>query len=181
MKLILTTLISIFMVTTAFSQIGVKGGFSLGDRINTNQGLYYGFDIGVTYDITESIRTEILFEGLFKKENIFTFGNTNYNVHYRILPITVGADYRFLEGKLKPFVGINMGIVSLAAKANQGDYQGDSYFGLYPKAGIDYAITDNILLDLTLKYLVAFSGNNQNNNSNTQVFGANISLKYVFN
>lgn len=74
-----------------------------------------------------------------------------------------------------------MGIVSLAAKANQGDYQGDSYFGLYPKAGIDYAITDNILLDLTLKYLVAFSGNNQNNNSNTQVFGANISLKYVFN
>lgn len=97
MKLILTTLISIFMVTTAFSQIGVKGGFSLGDRINTNQGLYYGFDIGVTYDITESIRTEILFEGLFKKENIFTFGNTNYNVHYRILPITVGADYRFLE------------------------------------------------------------------------------------
>lgn len=179
-NIFLTALVSIILSSTAFSQIGVKAGFALGDRVNTGQGLYYGFDLGLTYDITESLRGEVLFEGLFKQEDLFIFGNINYRINYRILPVTVGVDYRFLKGKIQPFAGINLGIVSLASNTNGGSYHGNSYFGLYPKAGLDIEITNNILIDLTLKYLVAFN-NNLNNNTNTQVFGANIGLIYVFN
>src|SRR5690554_7010847 len=90
MKLILTTLISIFIATTAFSQFGIKGGFALGEPVNDNntKNMHLGFDLGVTYDITESIRVELLLESMYRKENFGFFGN----YVSRIMPITVGAD-----------------------------------------------------------------------------------------
>ncbi|HLV42491.1 MAG TPA: outer membrane beta-barrel protein [Brumimicrobium sp.] len=180
-KILLTVLSSFLLSTATYSQIGVKAGFALGERVNTGQGLYYGFDLGLTYDITESLRGEVLFEGLFKQENLFVFGNVNYKINYRILPITAGIDYRFLKGKVQPFAGLNLGVVSLSTNTNGGSYYAKSHFALYPKAGVDIEITKNILVDLTLKYLVVFNNNNLNNNTNTQVFGANIGLIYVFN
>jgi|SRR5690554_1620227 len=179
MKLILTTLISIFIATTAFSQFGIKGGFALGEPVNDNntKNMHLGFDLGVTYDITESIRVELLLESMYRKENFGFFGN----YVSRIMPITVGADYKFLTGRIQPFAGFNLGLMNLSSKLGGNSNNGNTYFGLHPKAGIDIEITENILIDVTLKYHVAFNGSNLNNNKSTQIFGANIGLIYVFN
>lgn len=180
-KIFYTVLFSFILSTTAYSQLGIKGGFALGDRINPSQGLHLGFNLGVTYDITESIRGEVLFEGLFRKETHSFFGNSNYKINYHVLPITVGADYRFLKGKIQPYAGLNLGVISFAANSNGSSYYGRSYFGFYPKAGVDFEITDNLLIDLTVKYYVAFDSKGLNNHTNTQILGGNIGLIYVFN
>ena len=178
-KVFLTALTFLFL-TTAYSQIGIKGGFNLGTRVELGTGLYTGFDLGLTYDITESIRGEILFEGLFKSDYLVAFPGSNYHINYRIIPITVGVDYRLLKGKIQPYAGLNLGVMSFAVKTNAGSYKGNSYFEIHPKVGVNIQITDRILIDAALKYHIAFNASSLQNNKNTQIFGANIGLIYVF-
>jgi hypothetical protein len=51
---------------------------------------------------------------------------------------------------------------------------------LHPKAGVDIEVADNLFIDVAIKYHVVFN-NSSVNASNTQIFGANIGLIYVFN
>ena len=176
-KIFLTLLISIVITSSSFSQLGLKGGFALGQKINHNvSNIHFGFDLGLTYDITESLRGEVLFETMFNKESAWFYGDLNS----RMMPITVGIDYRFLTGIIQPFVGLNLGVMSLASKFGSGSYTGNSYFEFHPKVGVNVKITDNILIDATIKYHVVFNKNNVNN-KNTQVLAGNIGLIYVFN
>jgi len=183
-KTLLTVLISILLSSAAFSQFGFKGGFAFGKPVNDGGGgdTHLGFDVGVTYDITESIRGEVLFEGLFNKTDLGFFGE----ITTRIFPITVGADYRFLTGMVQPYAGLNLGIVSIGSKSGNNT-AGESHFGLYPKAGVNIEVADNLLIDVAIKYYVVFDKPNDNDipsnstveYSNTQIFGANIGLIYV--
>jgi opacity protein-like surface antigen len=154
-KIIFTLLITFTLSISTFSQIGVKGGFALGESVDDNfSNMHLGFDLGVTYDITEAIRGEVLFEAMYRETDFFG------NLTTRIVPITVGADYRFLRGRIQPFVGLNLGLVIMGTKA--GSYSdSESYFGFHPKAGVNVKITDNILIDATLKYHVVFDENDK--------------------
>jgi len=196
-KTLLTVLISILLSSAAFSQFGFKGGFAFGKPVNDGGGgdTHLGFDVGVTYDITESIRGEVLFEGLFNKTDLGPYlylgpygeiTTTTQHKTTRIFPITVGADYRFLTGMVQPYAGLNLGIVSIGSKSGNNT-AGESHFGLYPKAGVNIEVADNLLIDVAIKYYVVFDKPNDNDipsnstveYSNTQIFGANIGLIYV--
>lgn len=176
MKTIIIALVSIIISTTAFSQIGVKAGFALGEPVNDDySNMHLGFDVGLTYDITESFRAEVLFEGLFRKESSLFLGDFKS----RIMPLTIGADYRFFTGMIQPFIGFNLGIVTIGSSALNYS-NSETYFGLHPKAGVNIKLTDNILIDATIKYHVVFN-NSSGNNSNVQILAANFGLIYVFN
>lgn len=173
LAIVLTLMLSISMAS--YSQFGVKGGFALGVPTNANNSKAYpGFDIGATYNFTDHFRGEVLFEGMFSSTNsaFFTVSNS-------LLPVTIGADYSFLEGKAHPYVGLNLGLYTNSVKFGN-TRTSESYFGLYPKIGINYEITDNLLLDLTAKYHMYFVGGNNNNTSTPQLFGLNVGINYLF-
>ena len=176
-KIVFTVFISLFLSTAAFSQLGVKGGLALGEPINDDvSNLHAGFDVGLTYTINESFRTEIVVEALFREiKDSYSFSNS----FSRIFPITVGVDYRFLAGMIQPYAGLNLGLVSIGKQIGNTVYS-DLYFGLHPKAGVDIEVADNLFIDVAIKYHVVFN-NSSVNASNTQIFGANIGLIYVFN
>ena len=190
-NLLFTTLLILFFSASAISQIGVKAGFALGEPLDDNtSNMHLGFDVGVTYDITENITAELLLESIGRKES-FTlpfFGTVETKSN--IMPITVGAHYTFLTDKVRPYAGLNLGIYRFKAEVF-GNSQSESYFGFHPKAGVSLEITENIFIDVTAKYHIAFTpsqsstddfGNNTGqSSSNTTIFGANFGVIYKFN
>lgn len=164
---------------TAYSQVGIKGGFSFVNTVvkATSGAFYPGFDIGVTYDFNEHLRAELLYEGMFNGNNSGIAKTTSW-----IMPVTFGADYRFLDGNLHPFVGMNLGLYSIGSRARFGGTtmsSSVSSFGLYPKVGMNYEFTDNLMLDVALKYHVFFSKSGAAK-ATGMAFGMNIGVIYLF-
>lgn len=181
-KIILLIATSFIITLPAFSQLGIKAGFALGEPLDDNtSNIHLGFDVGVTYDITERIRAEVLLELLMRKEEITTgyFGSTTVKSSY--MPVTVGADYKILTDQFQPYAGFNIGLYRFASEI-MSNSSSNSYFGLFPKVGASFEVMDNILIDAAIKYHVAFRDNNQGpNGSNITIFGANIGLIYKIN
>ncbi|WP_107040297.1 outer membrane beta-barrel protein [Brumimicrobium mesophilum] len=194
--LLLTTVLALIISGSAFSQIGVKAGFALGEPLdNSTSNMHLGFDVGITYEVTEKIRTEILFERLAREENISLGFLGNFPIKTIITPITIGADYTFLTGQLQTYAGLNLGMYRFRTEAF-GQDESDAYFGFYPKIGFSYEVTSNIFLDANLKYHLVFNKGDKETNlegienldgltiteaSNTTIFGANIGIIYKFN
>lgn len=175
-KILFTTLTMILLSTAAYSQFGIKAGFALGEPLDDNtSNMHLGFDLGVTYDITENIRGEVLLESIMRTES-FILGDLKSN----IMPITAGVQYLFLTDNIQPYIGLNLGLYSLSGKFGNTKVS-DTYFGLFPKAGLSVGITENILVDATLKYHAVFNKNDHIDNKNSTIFGANIGLIYKFN
>ena len=197
-NILFITVTMLFMSSAAFSQFGVKAGFALGEPLDDNtSNLFFGFDVGVTYEISENLRAELLIERIARKDVITLGFFGSFSIKSIIMPITVGADYRFLTDKIQPYAGLNVGLYRFTGKAT-GQSNSDSYFGLFPKAGVSVEITDNILIDANIKYHLAFNKNDKmdpaNNEGfvnidgspiaeqkNTTIFGANVGLIYKFN
>ncbi|RYM34180.1 hypothetical protein ERX46_09485 [Brumimicrobium glaciale] len=184
------SLIVIFIslaIAPVFSQLGVKGGLSFGQFVGPGYNLNIGGHLGITYDFSERFRGEILVEGMFGKERvIYVTSNGSMNgfkyeegdATSSRIPITIGADYRILTGKIQPFVGLNLGVFS-----DEVRYPNDSYstqfFTFQPKIGANIVLTENLLLDLTLKY--HFLGHQKlTNGFKSQFFGASIGINYLF-
>lgn len=172
------------LASVSFSQVGIKGGFAFGvtipdSKINTDKSYFHpGFNLGVTYNFSDNFRAEILFEGLFHSQKSNVFGAT-ISSSSRVLPVTLGVDYAFGQGDFKPYIGFNLGSYSVGAKAGNGMIENsNTYFGMYPKAGVNYAFTDNILLDVAFKYHMYFPPSN--NSSMQMLFGANFGVIYKF-
>lgn len=166
---------------SSYSQVGIKAGFAFAQTIQKNNGgvFYPGFDIGVTYNISDNLRAEILYEGLFDGYKNALIKNTNW-----IFPITAGIDYSFLNEKFHPYVGLNLGLYNTGVSSRYaGSHLSSStnHFGFYPKVGINYELTDNLLLDVAAKYHMFISKTNFDNNSYlNSAFGMNIGLAYKF-
>lgn len=176
MRKLTLTMIMMFIGLTAFSQFGIKGGGAFGVVTNTKNTnpAYGGFYAGATYNITDDLRVEALLEGMFRSKN---------SVTSTFLPVTFGADYSFLSGMVRPFVGFNLGSYTISSKtkfagSNQNFSVSGTQFGLFPKVGVNIALTDNLLLDITTKYHVIFAKGN--NSGTTQLFGLNLGVNYVF-
>lgn len=180
-NLLFTTMLMLMFSTAAFSQLGVKAGFALGEPLDDNtSNMHLGFDVGITYNITDNFRVEFLFETLMRKETLNVPFLGSMDIKTGIMPITVGADYIFLTDKIQPYAGLNIGVYRFSAEVF-GSKDSESYFGLFPKVGASFEVADNIFIDANVKYHVAFSGNNNGSNKNTTIFGANIGLIYKFN
>ena len=179
-----------------FEQFGVKAGFALGEPLDDNtSNMHLGFDVGITYDITEKIRAEILFETLTRSETIPIPFFGSIETRSTLMPITIGGEYRFVTGKIQPYAGLNVGLYRLSAEVF-GQSQSDSYIGFAPKVGLSFEVTENISVEATAKYhyilnkddnnagiegFTDIDGNQIEEQPNTTVFGANIGLIYKFN
>lgn len=173
-KTFILTIAALTLSLAAFSQLGVKGGFALAHPIvDGNANTHFGFDLGVTYDVTENIRAEVLLEYLSRTEKTETFFGT-LETKTAYTPITVGASYLFLTDNIQPYVGVNLGLYRISSKF--GDNKASKgYFGFHPKAGVSFEVADNIFIDANVKYHLMFD-----DGDNTSLIGGNIGVMYIF-
>lgn len=172
-KLLFSLLISLFITTISYAQLGIKGGFSATTLLeNKFKDMPIGFDVGLTYDITKSVRAEVLAEGLY----FSPFKGVNFSFY----PITTGIEYRFFKGAFRPYAGVNLGMmINRNNFWNQNVYTTHTAFTLHPKVGFDIKIIEHLLIDLTLKYHISFR-NEWGESYIDRISGANIGLIYVF-
>jgi opacity protein-like surface antigen len=97
----------------------------------------------------------------------------------QFIPVTALAEYHFnSSGKVKPYIGADMGLYVFKVKAKSGGYTAstsDSYFGLAPVVGIEYEMKENLALAANLKYnYVIIEGDDG------QYLGINVGVIYKF-
>jgi opacity protein-like surface antigen len=93
------------------------------------------------------------------------------------VPITGLIEYHFGTGKVKPFLGANVGFYIAKAKVEvQGISVSESQtnFGLAPVGGIEYDIQDNLAFTANLKYNYIFTGADVNDS----YIGINVGVIY---
>jgi opacity protein-like surface antigen len=155
--LILIALFIGFIVFSAQAQINV--GATIGVQIPTgsmSDGMKtgFGFDLLGKYMLNENLALGVdIGWARFGTEDLGI--EEDVNASGQFIPITALAEYHFGTGKVKPFVGADLGMYIFKIKAS---YQGisastsDSYFGFAPIAGIEYDIKDNLAFTANLKY-----------------------------
>lgn len=174
MKRILLTVLLATIGTTAYSQFGIKAGYSMGILTNdvpNKAKVAPGFQIGINW-ISENTRLDIVVEPWFPKDS----------VQMSMIPITLGYDYVFRDAVLRPFIGVNFGVYAERnAVEEYGNelVRGNPHFGFSPKVGIDYEITYNLYLDVTAKYHFLFALGTEKV-KNPQYFGLSAGLTYRF-
>ena len=187
MKTLISLLLALVFSSTAFSQLGIKGGIGLGVNISPNRFSHGGAALGLTYNFKERLRAEVLVEALFRKDN-FTYlvQNTEGNSTMiesqesisSLIPITLGIDYKFLTGKIQPYAGLNAGIMTRGTRTDNQSYN-SQYFLIQPKIGLNTVLTPNLLFDFTLKSQLMMLGNTHPQTiTNTLVLS--IGLNYAF-
>jgi hypothetical protein len=80
-------------------------------------------------------------------------GREGIDVRRNIIPLTLSGDILFLNGKLKPFVGLNTGVFFIEQKSHLpfANYSTTS-FGLAPEAGLLIKLSEKLDLNLRVKY-----------------------------
>jgi len=119
---------------------GMKTGFGLDllGKYYLNDNIAIGLDVGWARFGVEDMGFE---------EDIDASG--------AFVPLTALVEYHFGTGKVKPFIGADLGLYIFKVKAS---YQGvsastsESYFGFAPVGGIEYDIKDNLAFTANLKY-----------------------------
>lgn len=187
MKTLITLTITFFISIHSFSQLGIKGGFSLTRGTSSYALMYLGGNVGVTYDFTKKLRGEVLFEGVFNQSDhiyIDPYDNTNETVMqygkviFSSIPITLGFDYRFFTGIVQPYAGLNAGVVSLGSRTDF--YSASSqYFVMQPKIGINVDLTENLMFDFAIKNHIILHGK-KHGGVESNILGFNIGVNYIF-
>ncbi|RYM34178.1 hypothetical protein ERX46_09475 [Brumimicrobium glaciale] len=186
-SLLFTIILILSLPNESFSQLGVKGGLAVGKTLQSKGLLHYGLDLGFTYEVTERFRAEVLFEGMFRNNVLTLYDPNDYALGQKLednktlssfIPITVGVDYSFFKGKLKPFVGLNLGVMTLGTRLKGESYY-SHYFTFHPKVGVNYALTENIVIDFTFKHHVIVR-QASNGSVNNPIIAGNLGVQYNF-
>ncbi|MBK7712184.1 MAG: outer membrane beta-barrel protein [Bacteroidales bacterium] len=96
------------------------------------------------------------------------------------VPITALLEYHFGTGKVRPFLGANVGLYTAKVKVTvQGMSVSDSQtnFGFAPVGGIEYDIQDNLAFTANLKYNYILTGDDVND----AYIGINVGIIYKLN
>ncbi|MDP4266569.1 MAG: hypothetical protein Q8880_03960 [Bacteroidota bacterium] len=207
--------------------IGATGGFMvpLGDFGKTNilttpMKNYVDHNGKLAYNF-DAINSQIGFSigaggGLsckfFLKENIaagisagaYSFGAKDVNSSYainsdlKLIPVMVSGEYYLLFDKIKPYAGVELGVLmakeklkyyspikdEVGAKIDENDYSSTkTYFGLAPIIGCTYSFCENLDLNANVKLLYGFSKVDDLKNKGDQpynymAFGFNIGISY---
>ncbi|MBJ7429320.1 MAG: outer membrane beta-barrel protein [Bacteroidia bacterium] len=187
--------------TNAQIAIGLTGGLGLpmGDMSDkTKMGADLGFGGGITarYFLTEKLAVGL-------NASYFSFGvkdlPSGASASIGVMPISVAFDYYLMTEGLKPFLGLEAGIVNNSPKAS-GTISGINFessaskTGLLvaPVVGIAYGLTDEFDISLNAKYMFGMTdgkidfkstanGTTQNLSQdwfNTTYIGINLGISY---
>lgn len=183
MKTLILIFTALIISIPSFSQFGVKGGFSLTKSLSTGSLVFTGGNLGLTYDFSERLRGEVLFEGVFRQDKITYISSDKGfleedKVLFSVIPVTLGIDYRFLTGRIQPYAGLNTGVISLGTRTNK--YSNSSqYLIVQPKIGINIDLTEKLILDFAIKNHIYFKGKNVGG-VESNILGFNLGVNYLF-
>ena len=174
-------------------KLGLSPGIQLplgdfGDAVN----LGFGGGISGEYLVTENI-------GVGLNVGYFTFSGKDlpagYKDSYSIIPITLDGKYYFMTEGFKPYGGLDLGLYMLGNKWEtpeenlgfgvvipaESKSETKSYFGFAPVVGVQYDLTDNLALDLNLKYNYVLSGEKVEGEKTPDFtsFGINVGIVYT--
>ena len=178
--LILIVAFIVFIVFSTQAQINV--GATVGVQIPTGSmadGMKtgFGFDLLGKYMLNENLAVGVdIGWARFGTEDL---DYEDVEASGQFIPLTALAEYHFGTGKVKPFVGADLGLYIFKVKAK---YQGisastsESYFGFAPLAGIEYDIKDNLAFTANLKYNYILIEDDDGS-----YFGINVGIIYKLN
>lgn len=179
--------------------VGLTGGVGLpmgdfGDKAKLNLGTGFGGGITARYWLNEKMAVGLNASYFSFTPNDIPSGAT---ASMSVLPISAGFDYYFMEEGIKPFAGLELGIVnnSISSSSSGIDVTG-SKTGLIvaPVLGVAYGITDAIDVSLNAKYMYGMTdgkidltakGNGvsltqSQDYFNTTYVGVNLGVSYKF-
>ena len=161
------------MATAGYAQIqlGLQAGpqFPLGDfssGYNTGMGL----NASARYMVTDDVAA-----GLNIGYNHFKTDYDDFSCS--LMPITLFADYTLSTNVIRPYLGFDLGLYNFSWKWKFGSTvsrDSELHFGIAPKAGIGYALNDNMELTGEFKwnYVMGDNGND------IDWFGFNVGLLF---
>ncbi|MFN9115203.1 MAG: outer membrane beta-barrel protein [Bacteroidota bacterium] len=85
------------------------------------------------------------------------------------MPITALFEYSFSDATFSPYAGADLGVYRFGSKTSNGISTSSSFLGFAPVAGANYEVSDNLALNLNVKYHVIF-----NNGGNSSAIGVNV-------
>ena len=189
---LLCLLLLLGLGVAARAQLSFDGG--VGYRIVTNEASdgAWGGGIGAKYYLTPKIALGMRVRGYF--ENATQEGNgISGSLSAVTVPIMGTFVYQVTTRDLHPFVGLEAGIIRTAVDADLS-YNGNriydevsvtSTFGLSPKVGVGYDLTQGLTLTAEAIYNVVF-GKNQagdtlyNIDQSTRFLAAHVGISFTF-
>ena len=130
-----------------FSKGNIPVGISIKYKLNDKVGIYTDYNYLV--NINESI----------------DINATTFNFSNKVHAIKVGANYLFGTGKLKPLLGVDVGIYIWTPKfystsngtTHEVNFESNNSLGIGAKAGILYQVTDKLDILATDNFAYIFS------------------------
>jgi len=156
MKKIITTFGAVLFAYLLFNN-EAKAQVSVGANIGMFKFFDFvpqlGFNLNGKYSINDKIRVG---------------ANLGYyfNDGFITMPITGLFEYSFSDNDFSPYAGADIGIYRFA---------GSGLFGLAPVVGLNYNLSDNLLLNSNLKYHYIMS-----EGGSLSAFGVNAGVSYKF-
>jgi outer membrane protein W len=158
MKKVLVLIFAFLCIIVFNAQAQIDVGATIGLQIPTGSfgdGAKTGFGINLVgkYNLNSNIAL-----GLNLGDQFFGMKDTGISglsASASIVPITGLFEYHFGSGKVKPYLGADLGLYIVTAKAK---YQGQTssstktYFGFAPVGGILYGINEKLSFCANLKY-----------------------------
>jgi hypothetical protein len=141
---------------------------SFGDGVKTG----FGFNVLAKYIIKEhlALGVDLGYYGFGAKD----VGVEGVKASAKAIPITALVEFIIGTGKTKPYIGADVGLFSLGAKASAQGISvsaSKSYFGLAPTGGVMIGLGDRMSLCANAKYNIVFS-----EGGNTSWIGINAGL-----
>jgi outer membrane protein W len=160
--------------TVAFGQMSIGGGLGLLTPMGQNSGSnQFGLNLMGRYEINDDLQIGANI-GYYQKSTSQTILGTTFKSSVFSLPISLTAQYLFLNNDFRPYISADLGLFSMGARFN-GASSSSSYLSIAPGAGARYAINKELSLDFSVKYNILFISNNTSG-----ILATNIGILYAF-
>lgn len=158
MKKIISLLAICIFFQRAYSQkIQVGAGFGLGSMLTQGLGLGTGFGISGKYFLKPNMAIGLDYSSYGAA--ITDMSDTKVSIS----PLMITGDYYLAETQINnkpitPYLGFGLGTTSLGIKETSifGGSISQSYFGIQPKAGVQYELNESLVLDVSVVYSKTF-------------------------
>ena len=154
----------------------------LGDKYKMNLGYGYGAGINIRYAVEKRISVGINVNYILFTQNNLKAGETGNVI---ILPVTSTLNYYFMQNGIKPFVGIELGLINNYTKfykiypgVNVESTGFISGLLFAPVVGFNIAIADDLDASLSAKYFYGMTDGKQN--MKTTINGSTTDMSYNY-